>query len=134
MTDREKSKIIELRKKGYGFGQISKELNIPRSSVSTFCQRNNINIGNLDRFVSCKNCERVINLENKKKPRIFCSDECRVCWWNTHQNRVNKKAIYEFDCPKCGNHFTTYGNKKQKYCSHNCYIAARYGKVQENND
>lgn len=126
MTENEKTKIIELRKKGYGYGQISLELNIPRSSISTFCKRNDINVGSIDRYVFCKNCEKVIKLESKKKPKMFCSDDCRVNWWNAHQSKVNIKAIYEFDCPACGKHFTTYGNAKQKYCSHARYIITRY--------
>lgn len=134
MTDNEKTKIIELRKKGYGYGQISIELNIPRSSVSTFCKRHGIDADIIDRFVLCKNCNKLIMLENKKKPKRFCSNECRVNWWNSHQNEVNKKAIYEYDCPSCGKHFTTYGNKKQRFCSHMCYIKSRYEKGGEIND
>ncbi len=134
MDENVKTGIIELRKKGYGYGQISIKLNIPRSSVSTFCQRNNIGTGDIDRHVFCKNCDRVIKRENKNKPKMFCSDDCRVNWWNTHPEEVNKKAIYDFNCPACGNHFTTYGNKNQKYCSHVCYIKTRYKKGGEKFD
>ena len=28
--------------------------------------------------------------------------------------------------PNCGLPFTAYGNSKRKYCSHECYIAARF--------
>ncbi len=134
MNENVKTKIIELRNKGYGYGRISTELNIPRSSVSTFCKRNEIDNETIDRFAICKNCDKLIRLEIKKKNKIFCSDECRVNWWNTHQEQVNKKAIYHFDCPVCSKHFTTYGNKKQKYCSHICYIQDRYKKGGERND
>ncbi|MDD3999419.1 MAG: RNA polymerase subunit sigma-70 [Bacilli bacterium] len=134
MNENVKIKIIELRNKGYGYGRISMELNIPRSSVSTFCKRNDIDNTTIDRFAVCKNCDKLIRLEIKKKNKIFCSDECRVNWWNTHQEQVNKKAIYDFVCPVCNKHFTTYGNKKQKYCSHICYIQDRYKKGRERND
>lgn len=134
MNENVKSRIIELRSKGYGYGRISMELNIPRSTVSTFCKRNKVDTTTNDKVVLCKNCDKVIKFEYKKKSKLFCCDECRVNWWNTHQDKVNKKAIYEFDCPACGKHFTTYGNKKQKYCSHICYIRARYKKGGERND
>lgn len=134
MTHKEKEKIIELRKKRYTYGQISIELNIPRSSISTFCKRNKIDAGSEDKYVSCKNCEKIIKLERKRKPKKFCSDECRVSWWNKHQDLVNKKAFYDITCSSCGKQFKAYGNKKQKYCSHVCYINIRYKKGGEKND
>jgi hypothetical protein len=30
-------------------------------------------------------------------------------------------------CQHCGKPFTDYANRHRKYCSHPCYIAARYG-------
>lgn len=128
MTEKEKSKIIKLRKMGFGYGQISEQLNIPRSSVSSFCNRNKIDIENSERFVFCKCCSKVIKLVSKVKPKVFCSDSCRVKWWNSNQDKEKKKAIYEFVCPVCNKHFTAYGKKYQKYCSHACYISNRYGR------
>jgi len=29
-------------------------------------------------------------------------------------------------CARCGKEFTSYGNKNRKYCSHDCYIKARF--------
>ena len=60
------------------------------------------------------------------KKRRFCCPECRVQWWNSNQDKVNRKAIYSFICPNCGNEFTSYGNAGRKYCSHECYIADRF--------
>ena len=48
-------------------------------------------------------------------------------WWTEHPERIRQKAVYEFICAKCGRAFTAYGNKKRKYCSHECYIADRFG-------
>ena len=36
------------------------------------------------------------------------------------------EGVYTFICPECGKEFTAYGNAKRKYCSHVCYIAARF--------
>ena len=38
-----------------------------------------------------------------------------------------RKAMYEYTCPTCGSTFYAYGNRSRKYCSHECYIAARFG-------
>jgi hypothetical protein len=62
----------------------------------------------------------------------FCSDECRVKWWNAHQNQVSRKAVYEFTCAYCGKSFTVYGNNHRKYCSHDCYIKDRFGDTRGN--
>ena len=60
------------------------------------------------------------------KKKIFCCKDCCVKWWNSHPDRVNRKAIYSFVCPTCGKEFTAYGNKGRKYCSHECYVRARF--------
>ena len=30
-------------------------------------------------------------------------------------------------CPSCGSTFYAYGNRNRKYCSHECYVEARFG-------
>lgn len=65
------------------------------------------------------------------KEKIFCSDNCRMKWWNSHQELVNRKAEYVFVCRNCGKLFTAYGNKERKYCSHSCYIEHRYSKKEQ---
>ena len=129
-----KEKIIEMRKQGFSYGMIAKRLGVHRSTVSSFCARKNINQIISGKSVTCINCGEVFIQEPNKKPRKFCSDKCRVNWWNQNQDKVNKKALYELVCLECGKPFTTYGNKKQKYCSNACYIANRYGRKQVSND
>ena len=63
----------------------------------------------------------------KRKKKKFCSDACRMSWWNKNLDKVNRKAVYEFICPHCQQPFTAYGNAGRKYCSHACYIADRFG-------
>lgn len=57
-----------------------------------------------------------INEVHKK----FCSDRCRMKWWNSHLDQVQRKANYDFVCPVCKKPFTVYGNANRKYCSHEC--------------
>ena len=74
----------------------------------------------------CKNCGTVIVQSPKRKKKLFCCDKCRMEWWKNHPERLNRKAVYEFTCPECGNAFTAYGNAGRKYCSYECYIKHRF--------
>jgi len=40
---------------------------------------------------------------------------------------MNRKAVYPVVCAHCARPFESYGNAGRKYCSHGCYIAARFG-------
>ncbi len=75
----------------------------------------------------CLCCGKEVAQTPGRKEKKFCSDRCRNKWWNSHLDRVKRKANYEFICPQCRKPFTAYGNAKRKYCSHECYIAHRFG-------
>ena len=110
MTDLQKSQIIALREQGYGYATIATSLGLTKNQVSAFCRRNSSSF-TISRRMSMK----------------FCSDACRTHWWNSHLDKVNRKAFYSFTCAHCGGPFTAYGNDHRKYCSHDCYIADRFG-------
>ena len=124
MDKNKKQQIINLRTQGLSYKEIGETLNISHNSISAFCKRNGIE----KNTTLCKTCNAPILLINGQKPKKFCCDKCRTSWWNTHQNEVNKKAIYSFICNSCGAEFTAYGNSTRKYCSHTCYIKSRYNK------
>ena len=63
-----------------------------------------------------------------RKEKKFCSDKCRNKWWTARLDLVNRKAFREIVCVGCGRTFTVYGQVKRKYCSHQCYIEARFGR------
>lgn len=130
MTAEQKYEITDLRNKGFSYAEIAKQMSISRNTIKSYCQRNNIKIAtglNKSDEMYCKQCgKKLQRISGKKKPK-FCSKECRTKWWNTHPEEVNRKAIYNFTCAKCGKSFTAYGNTGRKYCSHNCYITARFG-------
>lgn len=128
MTSEQRARITVLRCQGKSYMQISRTLGIPKDTVSTFCRRNGLS-GTADKStVLCKQCGRPIKLTPKCRPKKFCSDACRVMWWNSHPDRVNRKAVYHFVCAYCGEAFSAYGNAGRKYCSHACYISDRFGK------
>ena len=134
MTSEQKQQIHLLREKGYGYATIAEALGLTKNQVSAYCRRNNLSGTKAERTVSsrpdsdcCLCCGKPLTQIPGRKPTKFCSNECRVKWWNSHQDMVNKKAIYSFTCACCGKEFTAYGNAKRKYCSHACYITDRFG-------
>ena len=64
--------------------------------------------------------------KEKVKHRKFCSNECRVTWWNSHPEQVNRRNPRTGKCLCCGKEFTWYGPKPHKFCCHECYIKHRY--------
>lgn len=134
MTDNQKSQIIKLRAAGNGYGKIAHALGISVNTVKSFCRRNEIN-GDVttESFVMltgettvCENCGQEIQQIAKRKQKRFCCDKCRNEWWNSHLDQVKRKAVYHFRCIYCGKEFHIYGDRRRKYCSHECYIADRF--------
>ena len=126
MTKLQKEKINMLRIEGYSYAKIAKMLNISENTIKSFCRRNNLtssSIGNTyqtdDAF--CSQCKVLLTHTTRARKKRFCSDKCRMKWWNAHPEAVKRKAIYTITCNHCGLAFESYGNKKRKYCSRACY-------------
>ena len=135
MTIEEKKQIVVLRKAGKSLTQIADELGVSRNTIKTFCRRNGLS-GDADSMPElitdpfekpCRCCGKpVIQMPGRKEKR-FCSDECRTRFWNTHLAEAERDGMTEYTCPVCGSRFHAYGNRNRKYCSHECYIEARFG-------
>ena len=121
MTIIQKQHIAALRTAGISYGAIAEELNLSKNTVKSYCQRSGI------AEIRCKHCHKLLVQTEGHKKKKFCSAECRVAWWKSNPTVLDKKAVYDFICAACGKDFTAYGNKNRKYCSHACYISARYG-------
>ena len=106
---------------GMSYLKIGEILGVPDNTVRSFCRRCGLG-EEAKNTCCCKQCGKLIKIIPKRKPKIFCSDECRAEWWNTHPENVQRKAVYHFTCAHCGKPFTAYGNKGRKYCCHQCYI------------
>ena len=76
----------------------------------------------------CRCCGEPLGQIPGKRKRFFCSEECRRKWWTEHPEASGGKALYSFTCSACGKKFAVYGNQSRKYCSHQCYIQARFKK------
>ena len=128
MTDEDRMRIVELRKEGKGYKRIAQLLGLSENTVKSFCRRRHLLKENPeDKKDVCPCCGKVLVQLPGRKPKKFCSDKCRMKWWNSHLDQVNRKANYSFVCPVCKKQFSVYGNANRKYCSHACYIKARFG-------
>ena len=129
MTRGEKLLIAQYRAQGMGYTAISGALGLPKNTVKSFCQRNSLG---KDATVLtepapdsiCRQCGEVFEQTAHRKTRRFCSDTCRLTWWHTHRDygRNAKRRV----CPTCQKEFAT--DRRQTYCSHACYIRARFGR------
>lgn len=119
MTEMEKSEIAQMRSLGMGYGKISRQLDIPLNTVKSYCRRNNVPSGTGGRV--CMECGRPLEQGPGRKKKKFCSDSCRIRWWNHHTHLMKANCI----CVRCGREF--HGRIGRKYCSHRCYIAERFG-------
>lgn len=130
MTDEQKMQITSLREEGNGYKKIAQILGVSTNTVKSFCQRKNISgvtVPVTGSESQCQCCWKAIKQMPGRKPKKFCSDRCRMEWWNSHLDQVQRKANYDFICPVCKKPFTSYGNANRKYCSHECYIEDRFG-------
>ena len=137
MQEAEKEKILELWKQGYGSSRIAKTLGLNTNTVKNFCRRTGLTDGRTcipalkkdgeTERPRCKNCGIFITQRPGAKKKLFCSDKCRMSWWNVHPELVERKTKRTVICQNCGKEFDVYGGKIRKFCSHNCYIEKRYG-------
>ena len=142
MTKEQKLQIAKLRAEGYGYIRVAQVLGISENTVKSFCRRNNltgkataekpkmqVQVANGMDF--CKQCGVSVEQNPGRKEKKFCSDKCRMEWWNKNLYKVKRKAVYEFTCIHCKTQFKVYGNSRRKYCSHECYVADRFGGGQD---
>ena len=131
MTWDEKEKIAYLGEEGYGYKSIATKLSLPLDTVKSHCKRNGLAGVAKKKGPSeiCRCCGRPLSQSRTGRKRKFCSDQCRNHWWKEHPQLVNRSAYYPSFCFHCGKEFVAYGHRGQKYCSHACYIAARFPKT-----
>lgn len=136
MNQYQKEQVLALRGSGETCAYIAENLGLSVNTVKSFCRRNSIqakpetkngNAASTDKAGACPQCGSKITPVSGRKPKKFCSDGCRVLWWNSHSGEVKRKALYTFKCASCGQDFTAYGNAKRRYCSHSCYCKDRFG-------
>ena len=113
--------INEMLQQGKNTTEISLVLGIPSSTIRAHIRRH----PELEGGKPCKNCGRPISTLPGRKEKLFCSDRCRMIWWNSHREQVQKKAYYRLTCSYCGKEFESYGNQNRKFCCRDCYLLSR---------
>jgi endogenous inhibitor of DNA gyrase (YacG/DUF329 family) len=128
---KQREQVSHMRNEGYGYSRIAQALGISENTVKSYCKRNQLggrtDNPSLKTGDFCRNCGKPLEQIRGRKTRKFCSDKCRVTWWNTHPEQVKRKAVYDLKCAHCGAAFESYGNGSRKFCSHSCYISNRFG-------
>ena len=97
MTEQQKITIRNLREQNFSYIAIARAMSLTVSTVKSYCQRNGLAGNRKESFkyqadnlkalpTLCRCCGSQIFQKEKVKRRIFCSDECRVTWWNSLRN------------------------------------------------
>lgn len=125
MTNGEKMLITQQRRQGLGHTEIARKLGLSVNTVKSFCQRNGIKPAGktIPGKDACRQCGSTLEHTPGRKKKQFCSDACRMRWW--HEHRDMSRSARGAKCVACGQGFIT--DRAQKYCSHACYITARFG-------
>lgn len=120
MTREEKIRVQQLRSEGKKYREIASETGIAISTITSFCLKH-LN----DAYGTCLQCGAKLVQTPKKKKKKFCSDRCRMLWWNSHQDQVNRQTFFKGICKHCGREFYSYGSKQRLFCSRVCTDAFR---------
>ena len=78
----------------------------------------------------CEQCGALVKQHPKRKRKRFCSDACRMRWWNDHRYLREPNTV-EINCQGCGKVVKAIKGSGRKYCCHECYIKDRFGKKQQ---
>ena len=114
------SRIEALRRLGYGYKSIAAQTGVPINTVKTVLRRLAVEA----EASVCPTCgAELINTPHHKKKR-FCSDKCRIAWWNTHRDQLRGNGEKSHVCSYCGKPFIN-RTATSKYCSRECYGKAR---------
>ena len=121
MRLQDKITINNMRLEGHSPSVIAATLGLSKGTVRSYIHRH----PDIPNTKACKNCGKPLRQPKGRREKKFCSDACRMAWWNSHQENVNRTAYYQLICHHCGKEFEIYGNKNRKYCCRACYIASR---------
>lgn len=121
MTDKERQRIDALHEEGNGYKKIARVLDISPNTVKSYLRRKRT------KEHTCLYCGKLVTQTPGKREKKFCSDECRSRWWNAHKDQAHHRNIRTLVCPVCGKQFEVFRSRERKYCSHECYIAGRFG-------
>ena len=127
MTAAQKENVARLREQGESYRQIAKIMNLSENTIKSYFRRKQPKAS----ADVCLKCRTPLEHIQGKKPKKFCSDKCRMAWWRSNSDALNRKAMYSFVCAHCGVDFQAYGNAKRKFCSTKCFGQALAGRWRD---
>ena len=125
MNTMQKEAIQQMRKEGQSYTKIAEFLGVSENTVKSYCRRNHL--GGIAKHISesngtnCRQCGAPLKQIAGKRQKQYCSDQCRMAWWNSHPELKNRKINRKFSCQICGQEFDGYGNRERRFCSRACY-------------
>ena len=127
MTPVQKSVLLSLHSQGLGYKAIASKLGISVNTVKSYCRSHSERkpvqeTTAKQESVFCKSCGKELTSTEHKKQKQFCSDKCRVKYWDSHKTGKSK---YKTECLNCGKLFDS-THKGRLFCSHECYIQHRF--------
>lgn len=153
MTDTEKRTAERMRAEGCSYNMISQTLGISLSTVKSHIRRrakkepqievvgkpsaNTVVLRLSDSEpttppppagIRCKRCGATLVNTPGHRQKTFCSKSCQERYWREHRNISLCASLVSCTCPGCGKEIFDYKGHHRKYCSHQCYIAVRYGR------
>lgn len=116
MAESRREQILNLREKGYSYGEIAKLLDTPIGTVRGYCGKEKRKANE----TFCRYCGKKLKQTKGHKQKTFCDEKCRYFWFK--RNPQDSKPFYKSKCECCGVEFWAYGNSKRKFCSRECYL------------
>ncbi|MDD2459245.1 MAG: RNA polymerase subunit sigma-70 [Eubacteriales bacterium] len=134
MNAQQKDSIVHLRGEGVSYSKISEMLKISENTIKSFCRRNNLGSVSIEAHEPpighfCHLCGKPLTQTAGAKQKKFCSDKCRMSWWNSHPEAVNHRIVQQITCKSCGKLFASNGSRVRKYCSRSCYALAKVVRI-----
>ena len=90
MKNEDIAKITSMRQQGKGAAEIAETLDLPLNTVKSYLRRH----PETDTSRVCPQCGKPVVQKEGRKEKKFCSDKCRMTWWNSHQSEIKKEAYY----------------------------------------
>lgn len=121
MTKKEKEHILNMNDAGKSLADISDETGIPKNTIKSFLRRSKI----VENKTVCLNCGVVLTHIPHKKKKKFCSDNCRMHYWNAHPDKMSHTNASIIKCEVCGKDVLSYRKKPRRFCSRECAAKGR---------
>ena len=117
-------RIDDLRREGFGYKRIAAITSFSLDTIKSHCKRHPLQEDNSE--VRCKQCGALVEQMPNRKKKQFCSDKCRMAWWNAHPEQ--RKKTHTLICLYCERPFQS-GKSNRRFCSRACYADYRRKEV-----